>query len=405
MQKHGLLTIFTVVFVNMLGFGLILPLLPFYAETFNASGTVVGLLVASYAGAQMIGAPVLGRISDRYGRRPILLISLLGSFFGFVLLGVANALWLLFASRILDGLTGGNVTVARAYITDVTSEKDRAKGMGIIGAAFGLGFIIGPAMGGLLSAGERYALPAFVAAGLTALNLVAVYLWLPESLGIERRAELAAREREALSLRALHNALSHPRVGPLLQIVFVFGLALATFEGVFSLYAQKHLGLASDQTGYMLAYIGLLVALVQGAAIGRLAARYQEERLLLGAAAIMAISLIGWAYAPTVPVALLVLAPLSLAVGVLSATVHTALTKVVHSDEVGGILGLAAALTSLARAIGPATGGALFDLVGVWAPGVFAAALTSWLVWQIRRQFAPSLTRPMSDLGREGAPR
>ncbi len=404
MKKHRLLTIFTVVFVNMLGFGLILPLLPFYAETFNASGTVVGLLVASYAAAQMIGAPVLGRISDCYGRRPILLVSLLGSFLGFVLLGVANALWLLFASRILDGLTGGNVTVARAYITDVTDERDRAKGMGLIGAAFGLGFIIGPAMGGLLSTGERYAVPALVAAGLTALNLLAVYLWLPESLSAERRAELAA-DRETFSLRSLHNVLSRPRVSPLLQIVFVFGLALAIFEGVFSLYAQKHLDLASNQTGYMLAYVGLLVALVQGAAIGRLAARFQEERLLLGAAAIMTVSLMGWAYAPTVLAALLVLAPLSLSIGVLSATIHTALTKVVHSDEVGGILGLSAALTSLARAIGPATGGVLFDVVGVWAPGLFAAALMSWLVWQMWRRSAPAIQPPLPNLEHEGTPR
>ena len=405
MRRHRLLTIFTIVFVNMLGFGLILPLLPFYAETFNASGTIVGLLVASYAAAQMIGAPVLGRISDRYGRRPILLVSLLGSFFGFVLLGVANALWLLFASRILDGLTGGNVTVARAYITDVTDEKDRAKGMGLIGAAFGLGFIIGPAMGGLLSTGERYALPAFVAAALTALNLLAVYLWLPESLGAERRAELAAREREALSLRSLQAALSRPRVGPMLQIAFVFGLALAIFEGVFSLYAQKHLDLASNQIGYMLAYIGLLVALVQGVAIGRLAARFEEERLLLGAAVVMTLSFIGWAYAPTVFAALLALAPLSLAIGVFSATIHTALTKVVHFDEVGGILGLATALSSLARAVGPATGGALFDLVGAWAPGMFAAVLTSWLVWQIWRQSVPAMQRPLSGLEQEGSPR
>jgi DHA1 family tetracycline resistance protein-like MFS transporter len=405
MRRHRLLTIFTIVFVNMLGFGLILPLLPFYAETFNASGTVVGLLVASYAAAQMIGAPVLGRISDRYGRRPILLVSLLGSFFGFVLLGVANALWLLFASRILDGLTGGNVTVARAYITDVTDEKDRAKGMGLIGAAFGLGFIIGPAVGGLLSAGERYALPAFVAAALTALNLLAVYLWLPESLGAERRAELAARERETLSLRSLQAALSRPRVGPMLQMAFVFGLALAIFEGVFTLYAQKHLGLESDQTGYVLAYVGLLVALVQGAAIGRLAARFPEERLLLGAAAAMTISLIGWAYAPTVLAALVALAPLSLAIGVLSATIHTALTKIVPLDEVGGILGLAAALSSLARAVGPATGGALFDLVGAWAPGMAAAVLMSWLVWQMWRQFIPAMQRPLPGLEQEGSPR
>jgi DHA1 family tetracycline resistance protein-like MFS transporter len=193
MQKHPLLTIFIVVFIDLLGFGLILPLLPYYAETFDASSTVVGLLVASYSAAQLVGAPLLGRLSDRLGRRPILLVSILGTGLGFVLLGIANTLWLLFASRLLDGLTGGNVSVARAYITDVTDEENRARGMGLIGAAFGLGFVIGPAMGGLLSTGERYALPAFVAAGLSLFNLLAVYVWLPESLDAGRRAEKKTR--------------------------------------------------------------------------------------------------------------------------------------------------------------------------------------------------------------------
>jgi len=389
MQKHGLLTIFAVVFVNMLGFGLILPLLPFYAERFDASSTVVGLLVASYAAAQMIGAPLLGRASDRYGRRPILLFSIAGSFVGFVMLGAANTLWLLFASRILDGLTGGNVTVARAYITDLTDENSRAKGMGLIGAAFGLGFIIGPAAGGLLSAGERYALPAYVAAMLTAVNLAAAYLWLPESLPSGRRDQPGTARLTMLSLHALQDMLSRPKVGTLLESVFVFGLSLATFEGVFSLYAQKHLALESDQTGYMLAYVGLLMALVQGVAIGRLTARYDDDRILRGAAIIMAMFLVGWAYAPNVWITLVVLAPLSLSIGVLSATIHTVVTKAVHVDEVGSVLGLSTSLTSLARALGPATGGALFDMVGAWAPGVFAATLMIWLVWRLSR--APSV--------------
>ncbi len=165
----------------MLGFGLILPLLPYYAETFGASDTVIGLLVASYAAAQLLGAPLLGRLSDRFGRRPILLISLVGTLLGFLLLGFASTLFVLFAARILDGITGGNISVAQAYISDVTDSKNRAKGLGMIGAAFGLGFIIGPATGGLLSQ-WGYAVPAFAAAGLVAINLLMVALWLPESL-------------------------------------------------------------------------------------------------------------------------------------------------------------------------------------------------------------------------------
>ena len=277
MDKRRLVTVFVIVFVDLLGFGLILPLLPFYADAYGASPFVVGLLAASYAAAQFVGAPVLGRLSDRYGRRPILLISIAGTVVGFLLLGLAEPLGralagdsseattnaiilaILFLSRILDGVTGGNISVAQAYITDVTDEENRARGLGLIGAAFGLGFIIGPALGGALSAGGRYAVPAFVAAAIAALNWFAVLFWLPESLTEETKAELAKQPaRSILSVRELVNALKRPRFGPLLNVRFFYGLAFATFTGVFALYAQYRLQLDSTGTGYILAYVGLL---------------------------------------------------------------------------------------------------------------------------------------------------
>ena len=239
MDKRRLVTVFVIVFVDLLGFGLILPLLPYYADAYGATPFVVGLLAASYAAAQLVGAPVLGRLSDRYGRRPILLISIAGTVVGFLLLGLAEPLGralagnssaattnaiilaILFLSRILDGVTGGNISVAQAYITDVTDEENRARGLGLIGAAFGLGFIIGPALGGALSAGERYAVPAFVAAAIAALNWFAVLFWLPESLTEESKAELAKQPaRSILSVRELVNALKRPRFGPLLNVRF-----------------------------------------------------------------------------------------------------------------------------------------------------------------------------------------
>lgn len=198
MKDKPLFSIFLIVFIDMLGFGLILPLLPYYAETFGASDTVIGLLVASYAAAQLIGAPVLGRLSDRYGRRPVLLISLIGTMVGFIMLGVAKTLLVLFASRILDGITGGNISVAQAYITDVTDDENRARGLGMIGAAFGLGFIIGPASGGLLSQ-FGFSVPAFVAAGLVAINILLVAMWLPE---IADRGKTKANENRSNGLLA-----------------------------------------------------------------------------------------------------------------------------------------------------------------------------------------------------------
>ena len=208
LKNSRLLSVFLVAFVDLLGFGLILPLLPYYADAYGATPLIIGLLTASNAAAQLLGAPILGRLSDRFGRRPILLVSIFGTLVGFVLLGVAEPLGnalasqlgmvsaantiilvLLFTSRVVDGLTGGNISVAQAYITDVTTDEDRAKGLGLIGAAFGLGFIIGPATGGLLSV-WGYGVPAFAAAGLAVLNLAAVYFFLPESLTVEKRAEL-----------------------------------------------------------------------------------------------------------------------------------------------------------------------------------------------------------------------
>src|SRR5512143_863694 len=177
MNKKLLTSILLVVFIDLLGFSLILPLLPYYAETFKASNFVTGLLVASYAAAQLVGAPLLGRLSDRYGRRPILIASIFGTFLGFLLLGFAKTLVMLFAARILDGLTGGNLSVAQAYISDVTDAKNRAKGLGLIGAAFGIGFIFGPVTGGLLSQ-YGYNVPAFAAAGLAFINFILIFAWL-----------------------------------------------------------------------------------------------------------------------------------------------------------------------------------------------------------------------------------
>jgi DHA1 family tetracycline resistance protein-like MFS transporter len=395
MSRARLSTIFAIVFVDLLGFSLILPLVPFYAKDFGASDTIVGLLVASYAAAQLIGAPILGRISDRVGRRPVLLISIIGTAVGFILLGFANQLWLLFLSRGLDGLTGGNISVAQAYITDITDEKNRARGLGLIGAAFGLGFIIGPALGGVLSTigtnihtgslNWTYALPALTAAAIATINLVAVFIFLPESLTEQRRADIKKNARTAFSLRNLREAFQRPQVGPLLSTRFFFSLAFAIFQTVFPLYALKRLGLQVNQTAFILTYVGVLVALVQGVIIGRLSARYKERQLILVSTAIMTVGLVAWALTPSVIVLLIVLIPIAFSGGVLNTVVNSALTKAVSVEEVGGILGLSAALESGTRVLSPTLGGVLLDILGAWAPGIMGAIITGWLtsyVWR-----------------------
>lgn len=379
MDKRRFLTIFVIVFVDLLGFSLVLPLLPFYAETFGASAAVVGLLVASYAMAQFFGAPFLGRLSDRIGRRPILLLSIFGTFVGFVMLGVANTLAMLFASRILDGFTGGNISVAQAYISDITDEKNRAKGLGIIGAAFGLGFIIGPAVGGFLSQ-WGYAVPAFAAAGLALVNLIAVTLWLPESLTPARRAAMSAQVARAFNIGALWQALRRPRVGPLLHIRFFFGLAFAVLQTIFPLYAQYRFGLNAQTTGYILAYVGVLSVFTQGFAVARLSARFEDRPLIFWSLVVMTLALVGWAWAPTVPLLLLVMIPTAFSGGVLNTVLNSSLTKSVYPEEIGGTLGLATSVESVTRVIAPIAGGVLIAQVGTWAPGIFGALIMLWVV-------------------------
>ncbi len=396
MKNSRLLTIFVIVFVDLLGFGLILPLLPYYAESYGATPTVVGLLVASYAAAQLIGAPILGRLSDRYGRRPVLLLSVFGTVVSLLFLALADGIGrgiaslfalepvnliivgVLFFSRMLDGLTGGNISVAQAYITDVTDEQNRARGLGLIGAAFGLGFIIGPVAGGALSQ-FGYNVPAFAAAGIAFFNLLQIFFLLPESLSTERRDELAQRPKPPFTLSALFQALKRPKVGPLLHVRLFFGLAFATFQTIFALYAQA-IGLEARTTGFVLGYVGLLAVITQGGLIGVLTRRFRENALLISGLWVMGGSLLGWAFTRSLLPLLILLLPLAVSGGILNTVIQSAISKSVSREEVGGILGLSASLEAATRVIAPTLGGFLMQNLGVWAPGVFTALLMAWTV-------------------------
>lgn len=394
-NKKHLTSILVVVFIDLLGFSLILPLLPYYAETFKASPFVTGLLVAAYAAAQLIGAPVLGRLSDRFGRRPILLISVFGTFVGFLLLGFARSLLVLFASRILDGLTGGNLSIAQAYISDVTDARSRARGLGLVGAAFGLGFIIGPAVGGILSQGG-YSVPAFAAAGLSLMNLGLIYFWLTESLSSEQRAS-ASRAKPRVTPGALVTALRRPFSGSLLITRFFFGLAFAILQSIFSLYVLTRFGLSATQTGYILAYVGVIAVITQGFLVGRLSARIREDLLIVGCAALMAFALAGWALASSVPGLMLVLLPASFAGGMLNTLLSSTLTKAVDADEVGGILGLSTSVESATRILAPIAGGALLQQVGTWGPGAFAAIVMAGVfVFTVRTIYDHEIVHTMA---------
>jgi DHA1 family tetracycline resistance protein-like MFS transporter len=346
----------------------------------------------------------------------MLLFSITGTGISFVLLALVEPLgrslaavtpaWItadaaavgwLFASRILDGLVGGNVSLARAYITDITDEENRARGLGLIGAAFGTGFIIGPALGGTLSnwplATERaaalglsrYAVPAFMALAISVLNFVGVALWLPESLTAEQRQKLADKERALLPVGRIRAALRRPRVGPLLQTRFLYRLAFTMFTANFALFTRDRFGLSDQTTSYILTYVGVLVVLVQGFLVGWLSDRFPERRIIVVGVSVLAAALLGWALVPTVPAMLAVLAFLPLSGGTLNTVTNSALTKAVREEDIGGALGLSTSLDSLTQILSPIVGGFLIDELGPWAVGAAGSMIMGWVVVYARR--------------------
>ena len=379
MDRRRLTVIFIIVFVDVLGFGLILPLLPYYATEMGATPVVIGMLVASYALAQVIGVPVLGRLSDIVGRRPILIVSILGTTAGFLILGFASSLWMLFLGRMLDGLTGANFVVAQSYISDVTDSKNRARGLGLTGAAFGLGFIIGPALGGALSE-ISYSAPAFVAAGVALTNIALVLLFLPETLTPERKAELADKPRSGFTIRRLQEALQKPLFGNVLVIRFFFWFAFAIFQGTFTQWGLLALDLTPQINGYILGYVGIVSVLVQVGLIGPLTRRFPEVRLVVWALAAAAVCLPLWSASSSVAMLVVVLAPLGVAVAVENTVVSSLISKSVTPDEIGGAFGLSGGLQSAGSIVAPVLGGVLLQSVGTWAPGVVAGIIVAALV-------------------------
>ena len=357
MKRSPLVVIFTTVFIDLVGFGIVIPVLPFYAEgsRFNATPRTVGFLFASYSLMQLIFSPILGRLSDKHGRRPVLLISIIGTGIGFLILGFATTLWMLFVGRILDGITGGNISTAQAYIADITTKEDRAKGMGLIGAAFGLGFVFGPAIGGILSH-WGIGVPFLFAAGLCFANALLLYFTLPETVTPDHPARVSAAGGRGLG--QLIQSLRNPRLGYVLIIYFMFIVAFSIMTTAFSLYTMFRFGYDATHTGYLFAYVGILAVIVQGGLIGKLVKRFGELPLVIVGAFLFAGSLFA---VPFVGPAAGGLAALLIGGGLfsignsLSAPSLTSLaSKSVGPNEQGSVLGVTQSVASLARAVGPA---------------------------------------------------
>ncbi len=364
-MTRPLLVIFLTIFVNLVGFGIIIPLLPFYAQQFGASGLTIGLLFGIFSLSQLVASPILGAASDRYGRRPVLIFSLAGTVVSFVMLALAHSITMLFVARIVDGLSGGNISTARAYVADVTDVKDRSRAYGIIGAAFGLGFILGPALSGLLAPISMTA-PIWAAAGVTALAMLMAIVWLPETV---HRATAATR----LPLRGLRNMLQRPHVRRVLAIDFVYWLAFAMFQTTFALFVAHRFGFDAGQTGYFFAGFGLLGAVVQGALIRPIVGRLGDKSTFILGLVCSAAGLVAATLTWSAALFAVALVPLALGIGFGHPTMSSLVSRTAKEDEQGRVQGAASAVESLGRAIGPVWGNASLQRFGDGTPYLSAA--------------------------------
>lgn len=409
-RRRAIGALFLVVFIDLLGFGILIPVIPLYAKFFGANEFVGSLLIATYSLFQFVGAPVLGRLSDERGRRPILLLSITGSVVAWTLFGIAgelgpvlgatNGLVVLFLARAFAGAMGGNIATANAYIADITPPEDRAAGLGILGAAFGLGFVFGPAISGLVSSPfaleffrgvlpavvpvTEFTMPSFTAATLSAVNLAVAFVVLPEP---RRRAE-AASANAGGRLKRLYDAVSSPDIGSLVLAFFLASFAFSAFESQFIFLTNDRLGYGTAANAILLTYIGVLIAIIQGGLIGPLTDRFGEYRLALTGASIQAISLalvpfsLSWSFVPAIGpvesggVALaLVSTPLAFGNALTNVSLNALVSLNASDDEQGGAFGLTQSAGSLARTFGPALAGLLYVAVAYWSPFVVAGAV------------------------------
>jgi DHA1 family tetracycline resistance protein-like MFS transporter len=366
--RSPLVIIFITIFIDLVGFGIVIPVLPLYAERYGASEATVGILLATYSAMQFVFAPILGKLSDRVGRRPVLLVSLIGTSIGFLLmgfapsmpvgfavLGMAPTLVWLFVARVIDGISGGNISTAQAYIADVTPPEERSKGMGLIGAAFGLGFIFGPAIGGALSHISPEA-PFFFAAAMAAANATALYFLLPESLSAEHRSQA----RRGGVLEVLEQSGSW-QLGAVIATYFFSTVAFAMMTATFALFAAHRFKFNEAKTGYLFAYVGVIGAVIQGGLLGRLVKMFGDKPLAVTGTAIFAASVFCFPLSQTV--AALAIASTGFAIGnsLMTPTLNALASKSVSAAWQGRVLGVLASVASLARIIGPVLGGWLLS--------------------------------------------
>lgn len=361
------------IFIDATGFGMIIPLLPFYAQTFQAGSTALGILVASFSVMQFVFSPLLGKVSDKLGRKPVLVMSILTSMASFALFAFANSFLLLLLSRMIAGLAT-ETAVAQAYIVDVTSKKERASGIGKVGAAHGAGFIVGPAIGGFLSV-YGFSAAGFAAVFLTLINLLFVLFLLPESLSKESRDSQLTTESNRGFLRQLISSFSTPLIGAVLAIFFIVFLSFSAIPVILPLLGVVYFGLGSVEMSYLFVYIGIVQIILQGVVIGRLAVKLGDEKLITFGPLLMMVGIFLMPLVPNIGVFMVSLTMIASGSGIMRTIVPSFISKETHENEQGGVLGIANSVASIATVPGPLVGGFLFEFFGLASPFYVSAIL------------------------------
>jgi MFS transporter, DHA1 family, tetracycline resistance protein len=389
-----------IVFVDLLGFGLIVPLFPFYGERLGASPMLITWAIAVYSLAQLIATPFWGRLSDAYGRRPILMISMLGAVGGYVLLAMAETLWMLFLARALGGLMAGNLSAAFAYATDISDAKTRARSLGLIGAAFGMGFTVGPALGGLLAGNDpesaRVLLPAVVAAVLSLVAFLGAWWFLPESLPpAERKPFVTGQLGLSLPFRGM---ASRADLGSLVGAGLLVSAATAMMQAIFPLWASHEHGYGPQTVGMAFFVLGILAVICQAALIGPLDRRFGSRRIALFGVLATSVGMLALAFAATAPWVLVSLLLIGAGFGLFTPSVTTLVSLRAGTGERGAVMGSYQAAGSVGRIVGPAMSGVLFSQLGSAAPFIMGALLgvpALWLILQGTRTNVADLEAPV----------
>ena len=358
----GYWTIWTTVALDLIGFGIVVPILGVYAERFGASGYAVGWLFATFSLAQLVFAPLLGRLSDRIGRKPVIILSLVGTAVGSFVTGAAGALWVLFLGRVIDGASGGSLAVAQAAVADIAEPEQRPRLVGMLGAAFGVGFVFGPAIGGLAALGGPH-VPFYVAAALAAVNAVAALVRLPETLSSPHPTSRRLAVPESTDLRRLA------------VLGFIGTFAFVAFEATFSLFGAKRFDLTEGSAAAVFLGIGLLLVAVQGGGFGRLAATVGVPRLYAAGLVLAAVGLVLTGLSTGWPLLVLVLFLVSIGQGVASPALTELVNRAAPTERRGQAMGFQQSSAAVGRVLGPPLAGSAFDRIGVWSPTVFGGAL------------------------------